>query len=500
MSVVIETTLGVFTVDLYTATRPKLCKNFLKLCKVKFYNFCLFHNVQPGFLAQSGAQDPEGRSGESIYKRLYGEQAAYFEGEMLPKIKHDHKGSLSMVAVSENMFGSQFFVTLDDNLDYLNQDHCVFGEITEGHEILEKFNEVISDDNHRPYQDIRITHTVILDDPFEDPPGLEIPRRSPSPNAELLKTDRLAADADLDQDDGLTEEQLAEKRAEKEAKAQAQILEMIGDLPDADCAPPENVLFVCKLNPVTTDDDLEIIFSRFGKVVSCEVIRDRKTNDSLQYAFVEFDNEKSCETAYFKMDNVLIDDRRIHVDFSQSVSKYKWKGKGRLEVRDESKKGGKPPRREAQFRRQQRSRSRDRTRKRSRSPEVKRNPSSEKKSRRRSPSSESGQKAQKRQPPSKSRSRSPKRRSRSPKRRSRSRERLRRSRSRSRDRRRRQKSRSRSKSKERRRRRPKSRSRSRDRKRKSRSSSRDRGHSSKKKKKNRSRSRSREDYRRRHNR
>ena len=38
------------------------------------------------------------------------------------------------------------------------------------------------------------------------------------------------------------------------------------------------------------------------------------------------------------MDNVLIDDRRIHVDFSQSISKYKWKGKGRLEVVDESKK------------------------------------------------------------------------------------------------------------------------------------------------------------------
>ena len=36
-------------------------------------------------------------------------------------------------------------------------------------------------------------------------------------------------------------------------------------------APPENVLFVCKLNPVTKDEDLEIIFGRFGKIVSCEV-------------------------------------------------------------------------------------------------------------------------------------------------------------------------------------------------------------------------------------
>ena len=39
-----------------------------------------------------------------------------------------------------------------------------------------------------------------------------------------------------------------------------------GDIPDADMKPPEDVLFVCKLNPVTTSDDLEIIFSRFGAI------------------------------------------------------------------------------------------------------------------------------------------------------------------------------------------------------------------------------------------
>lgn len=52
------------------------------------------------------------------------------------------------------------------------------------------------------------------------------------------------------------------------------------------------------------------------------------TGDSLQYAFVEFENRKACEDAYFKMDNVLIDDRRIHVDFSQSVARIRWRGKG----------------------------------------------------------------------------------------------------------------------------------------------------------------------------
>ena len=68
---------------------------------------------------------------------------------------------------------------------------------------------------------------------------------------------RIGADEDLDDDEGLTEREREELMAEKEAKAQATILEMVGDLPEADCAPPENVLFVCKLNAVTTDDDLD---------------------------------------------------------------------------------------------------------------------------------------------------------------------------------------------------------------------------------------------------
>jgi RNA recognition motif-containing protein len=50
---------------------------------------------------------------------------------------------------------------------------------------------------------------------------------------------------------------------------------------------------------------------------------------SLHYAFIEYEDAKCCEAAYFKMDNVLIDDRRIHVDFSQSVAKnYTWNKKG----------------------------------------------------------------------------------------------------------------------------------------------------------------------------
>ncbi|KAL8741049.1 MAG: hypothetical protein Q9190_006303 [Brigantiaea leucoxantha] len=157
-----------------------------------------------------------------------------------------------------------------------------------------------------------------------------VERKSPATGALSYERDSDAeqtSDADAERegqeegDETAQEEAIERLRREKEARAQALTLEIVGDLPYAEVKPPENVLFVCKLNPVTEDEDLDLIFSRFGKIVSCEVIRDRRTGDSLQYAFIEFENQKDCEQAYFKMQGVLIDDHRIHVDFSQSVSR-----------------------------------------------------------------------------------------------------------------------------------------------------------------------------------
>ncbi|XP_067121646.1 peptidyl-prolyl cis-trans isomerase-like 4 [Centruroides vittatus] len=329
MSVILKTTVGDMTFNLYTKDRPRASLNFLKLCKVKFYNFALFHKVERNFIAQSGDPTGTGRGGESIFCRLYGEQAKLFEAEKKPIIKHKKIGTLSMVNDGNGMHGSQFFITLNEDLDYLDGVHTVFGELIEGLDVIKSLNETICDEANRPYKDIRICHTVILEDPFDDPSGLVIPDRSPEPSKEMLKTTRIAADEEIDDSKGKSMEEIEEEIKDKEAKARAIILEMVGDIPDAEIKPPDNVLFVCKLNPVTTSEDLEIIFSRFGKILSCEVIKDKKTGDSLQYAFIEFEKPKDCENAYFKMDNVLIDDRRIHVDFSQSVSKIKWKGKGK---------------------------------------------------------------------------------------------------------------------------------------------------------------------------
>lgn len=336
MSVLLETSAGDIVIDLLVDYAPKLCENFLKLCKLKYYNYSPIHSVQKNFSFQTG--DPLGPlssqsdGGSSVWGLLSSDPAdRTFPALFHPKLKHLERGTVSMATTPNPADGgetrlaaSQFVVTLADETDYLDGKAAIFGKVVEGFDVLEKINDAIVDDKGHPLVDIRIKHTVVLDDPYPDPTGLREPTSSPIPSKAQLATVRIAEgeaqNLDEEQDEEATEK--AEKaRREREAQAQALTLEMMGDLPFAEVKPPENVLFVCKLNPVTVDADLELIFSRFGKILSCEIIRDHKTGDSLQYAFIEFEDKGSCETAYFKMQGVLIDDRRIHVDFSQSVSR-----------------------------------------------------------------------------------------------------------------------------------------------------------------------------------
>ncbi|XP_015882226.3 peptidyl-prolyl cis-trans isomerase CYP59 [Ziziphus jujuba] len=324
MSVLIVTSLGDIVVDLFTDKCPLTSKNFLKLCKIKYYNGCLFHTVQKDFTAQTGDPTGTGSGGDSVYKFLYGDQARFFGDEIHLDLKHAKTGTVAMASAGENLNASQFYFTLRDDLDYLDGKHTVFGEVAEGFDALTRINEAYVDENGRPFKNIRIKHTYILDDPFDDPSQLAelIPDASPEgkPKDEVDGDVRLEDDwVPLDEQIGAAE--LEEVLRAKEARSSAVVLESIGDIPDAEIKPPDNVLFVCKLNPVTEDEDLHTIFSRFGTVLSAEVIRDFKTGDSLCYAFIEFETREACEQAYFKMDNALIDDRRIHVDFSQSVSK-----------------------------------------------------------------------------------------------------------------------------------------------------------------------------------
>ncbi|GAB2219722.1 hypothetical protein Droror1_Dr00007359 [Drosera rotundifolia] len=333
MSVLVVTSLGDIVIDLHASQCPITTKNFLKLCKIKYYNGCLFHTIHNNFLAQTGDPTGTGSGGDSFYKLVYGDQARFFPDEINLDLKHSKMGTVAMASGGENLNASQFYVTLRDGIEYLDGKHTVFGEVAEGWETLGRINDAIVDEKGRPLKDIRVKHTYVLDDPFDDPEemlGL-VPEGSPAgkPREECVDDVRLEDDW-VPMEEKMDVREIEEVIREKEARSRAVVLETVGDIPDADVKPPENVLFVCKLNSVTEDEDLHTIFSRFGTVSSAQVIRDYKTGDSLCYAFIEFESNAACEQAYFKMDNALIDDRRIHVDFSQSVSKlwnqYRRKG------------------------------------------------------------------------------------------------------------------------------------------------------------------------------
>lgn len=217
------------------------------------------YNVQKNFSFETG--DPIGPTskasdgGSSIWGIIDGPTKRVFPAEFHPKLQHAERGTVSMATApgkidpEERFAASQFIVTLGDNLDYLNGKAAIFGKVVEGFDVLEKINNVFCDDSGQPLKDIRIRHTVILDDPYDDPPRLVEPPESPVPTEAQLATVRIADDEELDEQ--MDEETLERLRREREARAQALTLEMVGDLPFAEVKPPENILFVCKLNPVT---------------------------------------------------------------------------------------------------------------------------------------------------------------------------------------------------------------------------------------------------------
>lgn len=218
------------------------------------------YGVQKDFSFQTGdpvgpdSKDSDG--GSSIWGVINGPSNRTFVADFHPKLKHAERGTVSMATApstrdpDERLAASQFIITLGDDLDYLDGKAAIFGKVAEGFDALEKINDAFCDDKGRPLVDIRIKHTVILEDPYDDPAGLIEPAESPVPTKAQLATVRIADDDNLEE---VLDPDVVEKaRREREARAQALTLEMVGDLPFAEVKPPENVLFVCKLNPVTT--------------------------------------------------------------------------------------------------------------------------------------------------------------------------------------------------------------------------------------------------------
>ena len=203
--VMIETTEGNILVTLYDDT-PRHRDNFLKLVNEQFYDSLLFHRVIKNFMIQGG--DPDSRHAEPGVtlgegSTDYTVEAEFFDSE--GHLLHPHKrGALAMAREgdSENperrSSGCQFYivwgktyatqqlyqigdkveaatdhrVTMTDELldlyhdvggvPHLDGQYTVFGEVTEGLDVVDRIQKAQTDDYDRPIDDVRILRAYEL--------------------------------------------------------------------------------------------------------------------------------------------------------------------------------------------------------------------------------------------------------------------------------------------------------------------------------------------------
>jgi len=121
----IATDKGDMVIELFADKTPKTVNNFVFLAREGFYDNITFHRVIGDFMAQGGDPTGTGRGGPG-YK---------FGDEFHPELRHDKPGILSMANAGPGTNGSQFFITHVPT-PHLNNKHSVFGQVTEGMDVL----------------------------------------------------------------------------------------------------------------------------------------------------------------------------------------------------------------------------------------------------------------------------------------------------------------------------------------------------------------------------
>ncbi|KAK2000220.1 cyclophilin type peptidyl-prolyl cis-trans isomerase/CLD [Colletotrichum falcatum] len=187
-SVILHTTLGDISVELFAKQTPLTCRNFLQLALDGYYDNTIFHRLVPGFILQGGDPTGTGNGGESIYdggafggeldpwpmdeRRGHnaGSTGVGFKDEFHSRLKWNRRGQLGMANESKpDTNGSQFFFTLD-KAEELNNKNTLFGRVA-GDTIynLAKMGEAeVTPGTDRPTYPVKITSIEILVNPFGD--------------------------------------------------------------------------------------------------------------------------------------------------------------------------------------------------------------------------------------------------------------------------------------------------------------------------------------------
>ena len=136
--IIFETNMGNIHITVNTDKAPISAKNFTDYAESGFFDGTIFHRVIKNFMIQGG-----GFTEDMMQKPTNAE----IENEAKNGLKNE-KYALAMArTAAPHSASSQFFINTQNNsfLDYPGQDgwgYCVFGEVVEGFDVVDKINEV----------------------------------------------------------------------------------------------------------------------------------------------------------------------------------------------------------------------------------------------------------------------------------------------------------------------------------------------------------------------
>jgi cyclophilin family peptidyl-prolyl cis-trans isomerase len=148
---VMTTSEGPITIELFDADAPETVANFKKLAGDGFYDGLIFHRVIRDFMIQGGCPEGTGMGGPGYT----------FKDEI-----NDHKvvrGALAMANAGPNTNGSQFFLVTTGEAPWLDGKHTVFGQVTEGMDVVDAIEGKQTDARDRPTEDVRIETLTITE-------------------------------------------------------------------------------------------------------------------------------------------------------------------------------------------------------------------------------------------------------------------------------------------------------------------------------------------------
>ena len=139
-----HTSEGTIGIELFDDDAPETVANFRKLAADGFYDGLTFHRVIKDFMIQGGCPQGTGTGGPGYQ----------FDDEI-----NDRKivrGALAMANAGPNTNGSQFFIVTTGAAPWLDGKHTVFGEVTEGMDVVDRIEGTPTDRADRPVEPIRI--------------------------------------------------------------------------------------------------------------------------------------------------------------------------------------------------------------------------------------------------------------------------------------------------------------------------------------------------------